>query len=88
MCLGRTLPWERAAFPVPAQILASMCVGGLVSCIIPNDISTANAAFSPGTSIARRAPIEMFMSAQLVIVVLMFAAGKSKDTFIAPLESA
>ena len=40
---------------------------------------------SHGTSIAQGLFIEMFLTAFLVITVLMLAVEKSKDTFIAPI---
>ena len=85
MCLAGTLPWMRAAFLVPAQIIASMCAGGLASAMFPGDIAAANSLLSSDTSIARGLFIEMFFTAFLVFVVLMLAVERSKDTFIAPI---
>ena len=84
MVLAGTLPPIRGMFLFPAQILAGMCAGGLVSCMFPGDIASTNTTLSPGTSIAQGVFIEMFMTAELVFVVLMLAVEKSKDTFIAP----
>jgi aquaporin related protein len=53
--------------------------------MVPGDISATRTSLSPGTSIAQGVFIEMFMTAELVFVVLMLAAEKSKDTFIAPI---
>lgn len=69
----------------PAQLLGSMAAGGLVSCMFPGSISNTITTLSPGTSIAQGVFIEMFMTAELVFVVLMLAVEKSKDTFIAPI---
>lgn len=85
MCLAGTLPWARAAFLVPAQIIASMCAGGLASAMFPGNIAAANSLLSSDTSIVRGLFIEMFFTAFLVFVVLMLAAERSKDTFIAPI---
>lgn len=52
--------------------------------MFPGDITLTNTTLSPGTSVAQGVFIEMFMTAELVFVVLMLAAEKSKDTFIAP----
>jgi aquaporin related protein len=84
MVLTRSLPKTRALFLFPAQLLASMCAGGLVSCMFPGDIALANSTLSGGTSIAQGLFIEAFMTAELVFVVLMLAVEKSRDTFIAP----
>ncbi|KAL7930220.1 aquaporin-like protein [Trichoderma chlorosporum] len=84
MCLAGTLPWMRAAFLVPTQIIASMCAGGLARCMFPGDIAAANSILSRDTSVVRGLFIEMFFTAFLVFVVLMLSAEISKDTFIAP----
>jgi aquaporin related protein len=62
-----------------------MCAGGLVEAMFPGDISQVNTSVSAGTSIAQGLFIEMFMTAELTFVVLMLAAEKSKDTFLAPI---
>jgi aquaporin related protein len=85
LVLAGGLPAIRGLFLGPAQLLAAMCAAGLVSCMIPGDIQLTNTTLSPGTSIAQGVFIEMFMTAQLVFVILMVAVEKSKDTFIAPL---
>ncbi|KAK1244254.1 hypothetical protein MKX08_002392 [Trichoderma sp. CBMAI-0020] len=85
MCLAGTLPWMRAAFLVPAQIIASMCAGGLARCMFPGNLAVANSVLSSDTSIVRGLFIEMFFTAFLVFVVLMLSAERSKDTFIAPI---
>lgn len=53
--------------------------------MFPGDIGATNTTLSPSTSIAQGLFIEMFMTAELVFVVLMLAAEKSKDTFLAPI---
>lgn len=85
LVLGGTLPPIRGLCLFPAQILAAMCAGGLVQAMFPGDIAATNTTLSPGTSIAQGVFIEMFMTAELVFVVLMLAAEKSKDTFLAPI---
>jgi aquaporin related protein len=62
-----------------------MCAGGLVSCMYPGDIAYTNTQLAPGVSITQGIFIEAFMTAELVFVVLMLAAEKSKDTFLAPI---
>ncbi|KAF4974540.1 hypothetical protein FZEAL_8564 [Fusarium zealandicum] len=85
LCISGQLPWIRAAFLFPAQLLGSMCAGGLVSAMFPGDASQANTVLGPNTSVAQGLFLEMFFTAQLVIVVLMLAAEKSRDTFLAPI---
>jgi aquaporin related protein len=43
-----------------------------------------NTIISPGINIAQGLFIEMFLTCLLMITVLMLAAEKSKDTFLAP----
>jgi aquaporin related protein len=44
-----------------------------------------NTVLAPGTSIAQGLFMEMFFTCLLMITVLMLAAEKSKDTFLAPI---
>jgi aquaporin related protein len=85
MVIAGTLPSIRALFLVPAQINAAMCAAGLTKAMFPGDITLINTTLSPQTSITQGVFIEMFMTAELVFVVLMLAAEKSKDTFLAPI---
>lgn len=62
-----------------------MVAGGLVSAMFGGDISNVNTILVSGTSIAQGLFIEMFLTAQLVFVILMLAVEKSKDTFMAPI---
>lgn len=48
-------------------------------------IDSVNTLLVPGASLAQGVFIEMFLTAELVFVVLMLAAEKSKDTFLAPI---
>ncbi|OTA69578.1 aquaporin-like protein [Hypoxylon sp. EC38] len=85
MCLAGQLPWLRAAFLVPAQLIACMCAGAVVKVMFPGDISAINTTLAPGMNLAQGVFAEMFFTSYLIFVVLMLAAEKSKDTFIAPL---
>jgi hypothetical protein len=85
MVIAGTLPPIRGLFLFPAQLIAAMAAAGLVQAMTPGDIGATNTTLSPGTSVAQGVFIEMFMTAELVFVVLMLAAEKSKDTFLAPI---
>jgi len=85
LVLTGTLPPLRGLFLFPAQLLGGMVAGGLVSCMFPGDIQTVNTLLAPGVSIAQGVFIEMFLTSLLIFIVLMLAAEKSKDTFIAPI---
>ncbi|KAI7780652.1 Aquaporin-1 [Diaporthe eres] len=84
LSLSGQVPWLRTAFLVPAQVLASMCAAGLVAAMFAADLAKVNTVLARGTSAAQGLFIEMVMTAQLVFVILMLAAEKSRDTFIAP----
>ncbi|OCL06137.1 aquaporin-like protein [Glonium stellatum] len=84
LCLAGQLPWARGLIFLPTQLLAGMVAAALVQCMFPGDIRTLNTTLSPGTTVAQGVFIEMFLTAELVFAVLMLAAEKSKDTFIAP----
>src|SRR5690349_6658929 len=85
LCLAGQLPWLRGALFIPVQLIASMCAGGLVSAMFPVSIALANSVLGGGTSISQGLFMEMFFTALLVFVVLMLAAEKSQDTFMAPI---
>jgi len=85
LCLAGQLPWIRGLFLFPAQLLGGMVAAALVSCMFPGSIANVNTTLSPGTSIAQGVFIEMFLTSLLVFIVIMLAAEKSKDTFIAPI---
>ncbi|KAI1843208.1 hypothetical protein JX266_010562 [Neoarthrinium moseri] len=85
MCLAGQLPWARAAFLIPTQIIACLCAGGVVKVLFPGDISAVNTVLVPGVNVAQGLFAEMFFTSYLVFVILMLAAEKSKDTFLAPI---
>ena len=85
LCLSSQLPWIRGILFIPVQLIASLCAGGLVSAMFPVSIADANSVLGGGTSVTRGLFLEMFFTALLTFVVLMLAAEKSKDTFLAPI---
>ena len=85
MVVAGQLPTIRAIFLFPAQLLGAICAAAIVECMFPGDVGVVNTSLSGGTTIAQGVFIEMFMTAELVFVVLMLAAEKSKSTFIAPI---
>ncbi|KAF3771122.1 aquaporin-like protein [Cryphonectria parasitica EP155] len=87
MSLAGQHPWLRTCFLIPAQLLASMVAGGLVSVMfsLTTTIGDVNTVLASSTSTAQGLFIEMFLTAELVFVILMLAVEKSKDTFMAPI---
>lgn len=53
--------------------------------MFPGDLANVNTILADGVSIAQGLFIEMFLTAELVFVILMLAVEKSRDTFLAPL---
>ncbi|KAK7935652.1 aquaporin-like protein [Apiospora marii] len=84
LCLADQLPWARGAFLMPTQLIACMCAGGVVRAMFPGDLAGVNTILAPGVNLAQGVFAEMFFTAYLVFVVLMLAAEKSRDTFLAP----
>lgn len=84
MMISGTLPWVRGLLLFPAQILGGIVAAALVSCLFPGPLAVET-TLSNGTSIAQGVFIEMFLTAELVITILMLAAEKTRATFIAPI---
>jgi aquaporin related protein len=83
MMISGALPWVRGLLLFPAQILGGMVAAALVSCLFPGPLAVET-TLAHGTSIAQGVFIEMFLTAELVITILMLAAEKTRATFIAP----
>lgn len=84
MCISGTLPWIRGLFLFPAQILGGIVAAAIVSGLLPGPLAVET-NLTNGTSIAQGLFIEMFLTAELLITVLMLAAEKTKATFLAPI---
>jgi aquaporin related protein len=67
-----------------AQLLAAMSAAAVVSALFPGPL-VVSTRLGGGTSITQGLFIEMFLTAQLVIAVLMLSVIKHKATYIAPL---
>lgn len=79
-----TLPWLRGLILLPAQLLGGIAAAALVSCLFPTPL-VVETSLGNGTSIAQGLFIEAFLTAELLITILMLAAEKSRATFIAPI---
>lgn len=67
-----------------AQVIAGIASAGVVSCLFPGALN-AGTRLGGGTSISQGLFIEMFLTANLVFVVIMLAVVKQKSTFLAPI---
>lgn len=67
-----------------AQLIGGIAAAGVVSCLFPGDLNVGT-RLGGGTSISQGLFIEMFLTINLVFVVLMLAVVKHKSTFLAPI---
>lgn len=81
MCGG--LPPIRSALVFGSQIVGGIAAAGVVSALFPGDLNCTT-RLGGGASISQGLFIEMFLTAQLVLVVIMLAVVKHKSTFLAP----
>lgn len=84
MCISGTLPWIRGLFLFIAQMISGVVAAAVVSALFPGPL-VVETVLNNGTSTAQGLFIEMFLTAELLITVLMLAAEKSKATFLAPI---
>ncbi|KAG0159624.1 hypothetical protein PDIDSM_7146 [Penicillium digitatum] len=67
----------------PAQLVAGIAAAGVVSALFPGPLNCAT-RLGGGASISQGLFIEMFLTAQLVFVIIMLAVVKHKSTYLAP----
>ncbi|PYH85527.1 aquaporin rerated protein [Aspergillus uvarum CBS 121591] len=84
LSLAGTMPWLRCAFLLPVQILGGIVAAALVSCMFPGPITAVQTRLNADTSITQGLFIEMFLTALLIVTILMLAAEKHNATFLAP----
>ncbi|KAK0671714.1 putative aquaporin [Cercophora samala] len=73
----------RSVIVVVAQLLAGMAAAGVVSALFPGPMDV-DTTLGGGANVAQGLFIEMFLTAELVFVVIMVAAEKHKSTYLAP----
>jgi aquaporin related protein len=66
-----------------SQILGGLAAAGLVSGLFPGPLTVAT-SLGPNTSATQGLIIEMFLTAELVPVIIMLAAEKHRSTHLAP----
>ena len=77
------LPAIRGAIIFATQLLGGIAAAGVVAALFPGPMNV-DTTLGGGTSVAQGLFIEMFLTAELVFVVIMLAAEKHKSTFLAP----
>ncbi|KAL4994038.1 hypothetical protein BDV10DRAFT_197873 [Aspergillus recurvatus] len=83
LCLVGGMPAYRGLFVFAAQIIGGIAAAGVVSALFPGDLNVAT-RLGGGASISQGLFIEMFLTVQLVFVIIMLAVVKHKGTFLAP----
>lgn len=69
---------------VVAQIAGGIAAAGVVSALFPGPMGVET-TLGGGANVAQGLFIEMFLTAQLVFVIIMVAVEKHKSTYLAPL---
>lgn len=77
------MPPLRSLMVFPAQLVAGIAAAGVVSCLFPGPANFST-RLGGGASISQGLFIEMFLTAQLVFVIIMLAVVKHKSTYLAP----
>ncbi|KAJ5691900.1 hypothetical protein N7462_001323 [Penicillium macrosclerotiorum] len=83
LCLTGGMPALRGLMVFPAQLVAGIAAAGVVSALFPGPLNVAT-RLGGGASISQGLFIEMFLTAQLVLVIIMLAVVKHKSTYLAP----
>ncbi|KZM27983.1 Aquaporin-1 [Ascochyta rabiei] len=73
--------WHRAIQTIIAQIIAGMAAAGFVSGLLPGPLIIAT-TLDPSMSITRGLFLETFVTAQLVLTILMLKGGSAKPMYI------
>lgn len=76
--------WVRGILVAITQIIAATCSAGIVYVLFPGDLQVAT-TLGGSTSVVQGLFIEMLLTAQLVLTIIMLAAEKHKGTFLAPI---
>ncbi|KAL4787106.1 hypothetical protein BJX76DRAFT_345781 [Aspergillus varians] len=83
LCLVGGMPAVRGLSVFIAQLVGGIAAAGVVSALFPGDLNVTT-RLGGGASISQGLFIEMFLTAQLVFVIIMLAVVKHKSTFLAP----
>jgi hypothetical protein len=75
------ITWHRAIQTIISQMLAGMAAAGFVSGLLPGPLIIAT-KLDPSISITRGLFLETFVTAQLVLTILMLKGGSAKPMYI------
>lgn len=77
------LPAVRSFFVIIAQLLGGIAAAGVVSALFPGPLAV-DTTLGGNASVVQGLFIEMFLTAELVFVIIMVAVEKHKSTYLAP----
>ncbi|PYI11906.1 aquaporin-like protein [Aspergillus sclerotiicarbonarius CBS 121057] len=83
LCLVGGLSPIRGVLVFAAQIVGGIASAGVVSALFPGALNVGT-RLGGGASISQGLFIEVFLTAQLVFIIIMLAVVKHKSTFLAP----
>lgn len=75
--------WIRLICVIPVQFGGGIVAAALVSGIFPGDLEAASSLAEPTTSV-QGLFIELMLTAELVMTIIMLAVVKSRTSFMAP----
>ncbi|KLU81931.1 aquaporin [Magnaporthiopsis poae ATCC 64411] len=84
LCIVGGQPLLRGVMIVVAQLVGGIAAAAVAAGMFPTPL-TVETTLGPTTSTVQGLFIEMFLTAQLVFVILMLAVEKHRATFIAPI---
>ncbi|TLS27680.1 hypothetical protein PpBr36_04648 [Pyricularia pennisetigena] len=84
LCLVGAIPPLRAGFCILGQIIGGIIAAAAVDGLYPT-LLNVETTLGPGVSQAQGVFIEMFLTTQLILVILLLAVEKHRLTYIAPL---
>lgn len=76
--------WVRLFCVIPVQFLGAITAAGVVSALLPGKLQAEN-SLSSGTLPVQGLFLEVILTAELVMTIIMLAVEKSRTSFIAPL---
>jgi aquaporin related protein len=81
--LAGGIGWLKALLLIISQILGVIAAAAVVAATFPGPMPVRT-TLNPYTSVVRGLFIEMFLTALLMLTILMLAAEKHRATFLAP----
>ena len=84
MWLAGAVPFVRSVLVAISQVLGSIAASAVVLAIFPGNLAVET-ALTQGTSTTHGFLIELFLTFQLVVTIMMLAGEKHAATFIAPI---